>query len=63
MDNQDKAYKIINIRKIMDIKQEVTITLVENNPHICPIAFDELLVTLQSFKNKKATGPGDINIE
>jgi hypothetical protein len=37
--------------------------LVEKNPNIYPITFDELLLTLQSFKNKKAPGPDDINTE
>jgi hypothetical protein len=37
--------------------------LVENDPSIDPLALDELLLRLQSFKHKKPPGPDDINLE
>jgi hypothetical protein len=35
---------------------------VENEPNTHHPTLDELLLTLQSFKNKKVTGRNDINI-
>jgi hypothetical protein len=37
--------------------------LAENEVNVDPITLDELLLTLKSFKNKRAPGPDEMKIE